>query len=163
MAAKCFLSINNYLQNGDLNLNQLEKDIYSHAMPISKIKYTDLIDSDNGVYFFIYDNKDTSSNNILYIGKSSSWALGDRLAFHLSINPKGWMNNVMKYLAWLHSSAYLSIEDFLDDKNAQQRNLCFRKALTFMKGLRYVCVSFGVASNKAIAHDIGNRENELIK
>ncbi len=163
MKSKFVLPINNYQQNGSLDLIQLRKDIDTYAMPISKMKYTDLIDAGNGVYFFLYDNKDSSNNNILYIGKSSSWALGDRLAFHLSINPKGWMNNLMKYLAWLHSSAYLSIEDFLDDKNANQRNLCFWKALTFMKGLRYVCVSFGVASNKAIAHDIGNRENELIK
>lgn len=157
MAAKCFLSINNYLQNGSLDLIQLRKDIYTYAMPISKMKYTDLIDAGNGVYFFL------NNNDIVYIGKCSSWSFSDRLAFHISNNPKGQMNNLMKYLAWLYSPMNNSLEDFLDDQNAQQRTECFNKAMIKMESLRYACVSFGVASDKAIAHDIGKREDELIK
>lgn len=156
MTIKFVLPINNYQQNGSLDLVKLRKDIQKYAKPISEMKYTDLIDSGNGVYFFLNDN------DIVYIGKCSSGSFTDRLAFHLSNNPKGWMNNLMKYLAWLHSPLNKSIKDFLDDKNEMQRTNCFNKAMVKMKSMRYACVSFGVASQETIAQEIKIKEKELI-
>ncbi len=157
MKSKFVLPINNYQQNGSLDLVKLRTDIEKYAKPIRELKYIDLFDSGNGIYFFLNDN------DIVYIGKCSSWSFNDRLAFHLSNNPKGWMNNLMKYLAWMHSHLNESLEEFLDDNNKTQRTSCFNKAMTKMKSMRYACVSFGVASQKTIAQQITYRENLLIK
>lgn len=156
MTSKFILPINNYRQNGNIDLVKLRKDIEKYAKSICEMKYTDLFDSGNGVYFFLNDN------DIVYIGSCSSWSFSDRFAFHLSNNPKGRMNNLMKYLAWMHSFLNKSLEDFLDDKNDKERTECFKKAMAKMETLRYACVSFGVASQKTIAQEIKIKEKELI-
>lgn len=156
MTIKFVLPINNYQQNGSLDLVKLRRDIEKYANPVSEIKYIDLFDSGNGVYFFLNDN------DIVYIGKCSSWSFCDRFSFHLSNNPKGWMNNPMKYLAWMYLPHNISLKEFLEDKNEILRTECFKKAVAKMGNLRYACVSFGAASQINVAQEIRIREKELI-
>ena len=146
----------NYNQNGNIDYANLHNDIKTYAVQVNRIKYVDLIDSQNGVYVFMNENL----SEILYVGKSSSRSFSDRLAAHITNNPHGYMNGVMKYLAWLKSSSNRSQKEFLDDNNKKERDKCFKDAAKILKSLKIAFISFGGAYNtKAL---IENTEKLLI-
>ena len=140
-----------------INLCQLKNKVKKKAQSVDSIKFTDLIESSKGVYVFLYEDE------IIYVGKCSSRSFSERLAAHVSNSPDGYMNNVMKNIAWSFASLKQSKKEFLDDKNEPERTECLNKAINIMKSLKLTFITLEVASNQNIKDKIGELEKKLIE
>ena len=148
----CILNSKNYT-NPKWCLSSLVNDIKKFAAPVRSITYTDLLYANNGVYVFLYGDQ------IIYVGKCSSRSFSERMAAHISESPHGYMNNVMKAIAWSFSKKDKSA--FLDDTNEPERTKCFVKAVRVMMKCKIAFISFDVTSSNP--KDIGDLENKLIQ
>lgn len=153
---KFIININPYFVGGHVDTTRLIDDIISNAMPIKKLKFMDFIDAGNGVYAFLHEGE------IIYIGKCSSRSFCERISSHISKSPHGYMNNVMKKIAWFCSSKNLSKDEFLADTNEPDRTDSFRKAEKIMKDIKIVCISFEAFSSSTKKKEICQLEKKLI-
>lgn len=153
---KFIIDINPYFVGGSFDKCKIINDIKANAMSIKDLKFIDLIDAGNGVYVFL------QGEDIIYVGKCSSRSFGERISSHISKSPHGYMNNVMKKIAWLCSSKVLSQKDFLVDENKRDRTENFIKAEKIMKNLRIACISFESFTPPSDGIYIDQLEKELI-
>ncbi len=153
---KFIIDINPYFIGGRFNTGKLIVDIKANAIAIENLKFMDFIDAGNGVYAFLY------GDDIIYFGKCSSRSFCERISSHISKSPQGYMNNVMKKIAWLCSSKNLSKYDFLIDANESDRTESFIKAEKIMKDIKIACMSFDSYISVNKSSDIGRLEKELI-